>query len=394
VTIRHDEAVSDAVRKLAESIGARADELVEEILGEIARAVPEYYRHDQPWLLAGLRRSTHANVKDGIAYVLGEIGLPEPYTAWDTEATRVVARAGVPLDAVLRSYRLGHATVWEWILGSIRELELDRATADAVLRRVSRALFAYHDRVMSLVTEEYAVELARFRRGREWRRKELVEELLGGERPSADELDYELGGRHVGLIAWGADVDALLRLLESRSGGRLLSVFAGEEIVWAWVGSPRGSRSPDLEMLLSDLPDNVAVAAGDPLEGLDGFRASHLQARAAYRVAMRRPRRLTHHHDVAIESLALQDESTARGLVSRELGPLLGSERGDVLIETLRAYFAAGNNAAAAAASLGVHERTVANRLQEVEKILGHSLRARRAELELALRIRELPPLR
>lgn len=54
--------------------------------------------------------------------------------------------------------------------------------------------------------------------------------------------------------------------------------------------------------------------------------------------------------------------------------------------QTLRAWFAVGHNAAA----LGVHEQTVAQRLRAVEERTGRPVASRRAELETALRLRDL----
>jgi DNA-binding PucR family transcriptional regulator len=98
--------------------------------------------------------------------------------------------------------------------------------------------------------------------------------------------------------------------------------------------------------------------------------------------------------DVAIVALALRDPERAKEFVADELGALAGDDpRSTLLRETLRAYFSSGANAAAAGARLGVHDRTVANRLQAVERHLldGRSINARRDELNLALRLHQLP---
>ena len=65
----------------------------------------------------------------------------------------------------------------------------------------------------------------------------------------------------------------------------------------------------------------------------------------------------------------------ADATVRRELGPLLADERfGDELIETLQAYFDAGENVTAAARRLHLATRTVAYRLEKIESLLGHPL--------------------
>lgn len=77
--------------------------------------------------------------------------------------------------------------------------------------------------------------------------------------------------------------------------------------------------------------------------------------------------------------------------MARELSGLDGDDtRAARLRETLQAWFAAGHNATAAAAALGVHEQTVAQRLRTVEERTGRPVAARRAELETALRLRNL----
>ena len=77
--------------------------------------------------------------------------------------------------------------------------------------------------------------------------------------------------------------------------------------------------------------------------------------------------------------------------MARELHGLDGADaRSGRLRETLRAYFASGQNASAAAALLGVHEHTVSYRLRTIEERLGRPVTARRAELETALRLLEL----
>jgi sugar diacid utilization regulator len=66
---------------------------------------------------------------------------------------------------------------------------------------------------------------------------------------------------------------------------------------------------------------------------------------------------------------ALLYDPTARDSLSavylRELAADNG--RNVVLRQTLRAYFAAGQNAASAAATLGVRDKTITNRLRTIE---------------------------
>ena len=102
-------------------------------------------------------------------------------------------------------------------------------------------------------------------------------------------------------------------------------------------------------------------------------------------------RTVTEYADVALEALVLRDSQALRDFVHREIGPLNGTDqRSTVLRETLRAYFATGQNGASTAHVLGIHERTVAYRLRSIEERLGTTVQKRRDELSAALRFRAL----
>jgi DNA-binding PucR family transcriptional regulator len=130
---------------------------------------------------------------------------------------------------------------------------------------------------------------------------------------------------------------------------------------------------------------------GSAAPGVEGFRRSHREAQRMYAVVRRRPRPVTRFDDVAVETLALRDEIAAKELVVRELGALGADDpRSAVLRETLRVYLESSSNASAAAALLGVNDRTVAYRLRGIEDLLGHPVSTRSLELRLALRLEPL----
>ena len=76
----------------------------------------------------------------------------------------------------------------------------------------------------------------------------------------------------------------------------------------------------------------------------------------------------------------------------RELGPLLADERmGAELVETLQAYFDAGENMREAARRLHLATRTVAYRLEKIEGLLGEPINAEtRRRLSVALMVQRL----
>src|ERR1019366_2130810 len=134
-----------------------------------------------------------------------------------------------------------------------------------------------------------------------------------------------------------------------------------------------------------------SLAIGEASVGIDGWRLTHRQAQAAMLVALRRPQRITWYSDVALLAAVLRDQELARSLVEVHLSPLEDQKDGGAVARrTLRAYFAAGCNAATAAAALGVNRHTVERRLHTVEEKLGRLLHTCHAELEVALRLDEL----
>jgi sugar diacid utilization regulator len=165
--------------------------------------------------------------------------------------------------------------------------------------------------------------------------------------------------------------------------------------VWAWFGGQRALDVVEIERQLSARkPVGVSLAVGAPGRGADGWRLTHRQAQAAMLVAQHRPQMLTLYADVSLLAAVLRDGELARSLVEIHLAPLDGQKDGAMSRETLRAYFATGCNAAAAAAALRVDRHTVERRLNTIETRLGRALHTCHAELEVALRLQELgdPP--
>jgi hypothetical protein len=95
---------------------------------------------------------------------------------------------------------------------------------------------------------------------------------------------------------------------------------------------------------------------------------------------------------LAVERLLLADRELADAAVERELGPLLADERmGSELIETLQAYFDAGENMREAARRLNLATRTVAYRLEKIEALLGEPINDEsRRRLAVALMVKRL----
>jgi hypothetical protein len=375
---------------LAAEMLERLDDMTSTLLERSRIELPQIWL--DPSLTPAIDEYTRESIRAEIE-CFSDLGrIPEDMPAADVEGTRQTAYLGFPLWDLLWGYRAGHATQWAtWFDLVEADGALDEAERRMLLEAGSAFFFAYADRLMSLVTDTYTAERERVLASREQRRVQLVREILEGGEVDAETVDYDLDAEHIGVIASGPDAAAAVRELAQRAGRDLLLVPATGDVWWAWIGgsAPLSPNGRDALARLSP-PDGTRLAIGLPARGREGFTSSYEQARAAHVAARHGADAVVRFADVALEVLAASDPIAARGFVDRELGGLNGSDtRSARLRETLRAYFAAGHNAAATASALGVHEQTVAARLRAVEERIGSPAAARRAELETALRLRE-----
>ena len=137
------------------------------------------------------------------------------------------------------------------------------------------------------------------------------------------------------------------------------------------------------------------VAVGSAaIDGVGSLAATYADLIDATRTAQRLGLRgwIPDPEDLALERLLLVDPDLADATVRRELGGVLADERfGEELIETLQAYFDAGENVAAAARRLHLATRTVAYRLEKIESLLGSPLDGENGRrLSIALTVHRL----
>jgi hypothetical protein len=236
-------------------------------------------------------------------------------------------------------------------------------------------------------------ELERMRRSPAQRLAERVERLLAGDAPAdAAGLDYELDAWHLGLVVTGSRPDVAARTLGTGLSRQLLVVQRGQDAAWAGLGGREKLDATDVEHYQSaGVLGDASLAIGEPRRGLEGWRLTHHEARAAQQVMLRRPRPLIRASEVVLLAAVLRDELLGRSLRETYLAPLdANGDSGIGLRETLRAYFDAGFNAATAAAALGVDRHTVQRRLRKVEEAIGRLLHSCHAEIEVALIMEEL----
>lgn len=339
-----------------------------------------------PGYVAGLRGAVRAALSYGIEAI--EVEAP-PIPQQMLDQARQAARSGVSLDTVLRRYFAGHAVVSDFLVQATERAE---PFSPAKLQRAMRKEAGAFDRLLASVADAYTEEAGKRNRTVEQRQAERVRMVLEGAPVDPGELEYDLDGWHVGMVASGAQVRSTLRAMAATLDRRLLLVPGPGSTIWAWLGGRCKIASREVVRLAESCwPETTWLTVGESAQGLDGWRLTHRQAKAAAPIAPRGPGNVLCYLDVAILASALNDDVLIESLNGVYLAPLERErDGGAVLRDTLDAYFEAGRNASSAAARLGVNRKTVSVRLQAVEAAIGRQIDGCAAELETAIRLWEL----
>ncbi|MFL5872201.1 MAG: helix-turn-helix domain-containing protein [Solirubrobacterales bacterium] len=309
---------------------------------------------------------------------------PPPPAALLVQA-RLAARNGVTLDSVVRRYCAGQAFLADLI---VAQVDIPRDELQGLLRTLAAGL----DELLVAVGEEYRREVELLQ-GASGERLRLVEGLLAGRLLDAGDLRYDLEGWHIALVA-PPGLAGPVRDLAKRLDRALLLVQRDEVTCWMWVGGRRkpGRRESDeIESALGGGSEGVGM--GEPARGREGWRQSHRQAVAIQPLARGHPQRFLRYGAAPLLAATLRDRLLASSLQQLYLVPLEADrDGGEAAKATLRAYFAAGGNASAAAAALGVSRRTVSTRLGAIEDLLGQQVSTISAELQTSLLLEQLAP--
>jgi hypothetical protein len=370
-------------------LGARLRERLPELRAAVATRVHAFddpAAVPDPAYREGLEAALPAAVEYSIACLEGGAGRRPEVPVEVLAQARLDARDRVPLDTATRRYLAVNA-----LLGDFLAEEAERADVPGGELRGLLAVQATRlDEMLAAAGAEHAREVRNRPTTAAERRRECVKRLLAGELVDRAELGYELEAEHVALMAKGDAAKGLLRELAARLDRRLLAVRREEEPIWAaWLGGRRPMATEEVVMALAEMSiDGVVLTVGEPADGLEGWRFTHAQAKAALPIADRGTEPVVRFVDVALEAAVVRDELIALSLRRRYLEPLESArDGGAVARRTLRAYFAAERNLSATAAALGVDRRTVRNRLAAIEGLLGRPLNGSTADMEIALRL-------
>lgn len=315
--------------------------------------------------------------------------LPKRCSDIDAVGAQAMAEVG-ELKLLLSGYRVAQMSLWDAWLDLVERSVESAHERQQLLRHGSEYFFRYAGLLSDYVTDIYQRELEQAVRSGEQRRLHAIRALLEGGSLVGSQIDVDLEQHHLGLIAWGEEGHEAARELAAALGRPLVAIGPLNRNWWGWISGTRALNQDQKRALRRFQPAGRArLALGLEGFGEAGFRATNRQALRARWVARSGAEPVVHYGDVAVVALASENHCDARAFVANELlGIDDDSPTSQRIRETIVAYFAADHNAASAAAALGIHQQTVANRLRVAEERLGHPVSARRVELETALRLR------
>lgn len=312
-----------------------------------------------------------------------------------------IASAGLPLEVVIKVYRVAQQDVWAYGTEAIKRIPDGTCSqSDALIYFWDRA-GAWLQASIEMSTDVYNAVKSKQMASPADRLLSVVNEVLAGDMHDPRRISTQLGGYPIALpqtalLLAGAQPDASAGERLARQAAVVLGlsspvvVHPGAGVSWVWLpGSCDRRRLIELDDALRGLDMSMAVGATG--EGREGFVTSHADAAMVHEIAGRGGHdanvpRVRFYEDIELTALVGCSPRVDR-FVQRVLGNMAQDDDTMVrLRETLFAFLTHGRNVEEAAASLCVHRNTVRYRLGQAEDVLGTSIAKYGADLEVALR--------
>jgi hypothetical protein len=388
-----DAEPADAVPAVA-AIGERLLERVEEFateLTEVIRQAEPFYRTEGVVRVEDLR----ASVLDNLRHILSQLsGRPMPGLEPPRATGRLRAEQGVPLPVILHAYRVAGKFIWAAILA---EAAGDESATTALLHTGSD-LWLIIDAHSVSVTDAYRDAIAERAHTDSQTRNAMLDALLRGDLgdgsrlwESAATLRLPQHGTFVVVAARPPrpGVESIPRAEDTLRTRDVQSAWRVE--VDTHVGVVVLTPRVTIDRLCVHLAEltNGSVGISAPYSSLDQSPAALHQARLACATATPGSHELVRYEQVPIAILLASAPPAAATVAQAILGPVLAlpAPERDLLLDTLRIWFAGHGATSAAAEKLHIHRNTVRYRLRRLEELTGRSLSQPTgiAELHLAL---------
>jgi DNA-binding PucR family transcriptional regulator len=401
--------VSRVVAQIASQLNDRLPAVSGSIRGSLEEEIPQL-RGDAR-IVELLSASVEGNVDTVLHALRHDIAVGHvvaPTAA--LEYARRLAQHGVPVNALVRAYRLGQRRMNELVFREVRETNMEPATRVAVLEAITSTLYEYIDWISQQVVAVYEDERERWLENQNSVRALRVREVVDGKKTvdvdaTSDLIRYPLLWHHLAVVMWypdegarGDELAGLQRFLRELGqatdvGSNPLFAAADQTTGWGWL--PYRSAPPNAIESVREFTrkraDSPCVAIGTIAPGVDGFRRSHREAQAARGVAIcggAHGAAVIAASDPGLAAAALLggDIDAARVWVTDVLGDLSADTENDArLRETLRVFLRCGSSYKQAAEELDLHFNTVKYRIGRAVARRGRPIEEDRLDVELAL---------
>jgi DNA-binding PucR family transcriptional regulator len=402
-----DVGVDRFVAEVATRLHDRLPEVSSDVHRYLEEQIPDLRRDAR--ILELLGASVDGNVDTMLRALRFDIAVErvEAPTA-ALEYARRLAQHGVPVNALVRAYRLGQRRMTELIFDELRATDIPESMRVAVIEAMTAAIFAYIDWMSQQVVGVYEDERERWLENQNSLRGVRVREILAATKSidvdvATTSIRYPLQWHHVGLVMWfpdseGDELPRLQRFLRDVGEGAgvdasPLFVAADRSCGWAWL--PYRAAVDDavetIRRFAQSRPDSPSLTIGTLAGGIDGFRRSHREAEEARGVAIVREWRgptVIAASDPGLSVVARlgADVACIREWVAGVLGDLAGDTENDArLRDTLRVFLSCGSSYKLAAEELNMHFNTVKYRVGRAVARRGREIGSDRLDVELAL---------
>lgn len=363
------------VRHIARTLLARVEMLTDDLVGRILANEPAYTEMSTV-ALEDLRLSCRTNL-ERLVQSLGRQVPPgaDPYDAPSATGRRRAAQ-GLPLEAVLHSYRLGGRVVWDGIVAFAGDDPV--MPGDRILLQVAGQVWEEIDRFSAALTSAYRDEELRLRSQHRHQQQRDVASLVAGVddvdeiRALAQRLELPDAEPVVAISVLLDDLDhAPFAVADALSMSGLHAVWAissGTEI--GLVRLDDRSRSALIRELQAHARQRVGVSAV-----FTGLRETPGAVRLAALAAQTMP---PGEHVAGIEerlpeALVHAVPDLAAAIVEQTVARVrqLASDA-DVLVQTIETLIAENGSFSRAGERLYCHRNTVIHRCVRVATMTGH----------------------
>jgi hypothetical protein len=375
------------LERLGGALLPQLDILTERLVAAIYDSEPAYAQQLEV-TEDDLRASIAINLERALRVLIGELPLEGgPHDPARETGTRR-AQQRMPLEAVLRAYRLGGQVIWDALVEACRN---DPDGDPHELMESASWVWKVIDAHSLAVSEEYRREEERLRSRNLRQRQAVLDALVGG--AGNDPAFAREAGRILDLPP-GRPMVCIVALIETpgteplRSPQEALGA-AGFDSVWQTRGGVElglaSLEGHSADALLGLLRTRTCGRVGVS-PAFDGFA----EVSTAYRLAEVSARTLPECaaavaflDDCLPEALVASSPEIIPRLLEQTVQPLLELPAADrqALLDTLEAVLANDGSPTRAAADLYCHRNTVMYRLQRIEELTGRGFGAPRDKL-------------